>query len=337
MPAGEQYRLVQQRARMAIFAVAALIAPASILASAAPQPPLLSQNEPVPPLPTSVNVDSRKVALGERLFHDPRLSRDDRTACASCHPLNDGGTDRKTHPVTLNATTVALNTTTVYNAALSFRHGWLGDAATLSDFLDRKIGDRNALNNDWASVAERLRQDSAYVVSFRAIYDEAPQASAVRDAVATFIESLVTPDSRFDRFLRGDGSALSAEEQAGYNEFKAHGCIACHQGVNVGGNLFQRFGVFGDYFADRGDDQGAGGGRLLLTGRARDRHVFRVPSLRNVALTPPYFHDGSAATLEDAVRVMAHYQLGQTPHETDVQLIVKFLRTLTGRFRGRDL
>jgi cytochrome c peroxidase len=277
------------------------------------------------------------MALGERLFHDPRLSQDNRTACASCHPLNDGGTDRKTHLVSINNAAVSLNTPTVYNAALSFRHGWLGDTATLGEFLDGKIGDRNAMNTDWSTVAERLRQDGTYVVSFREIYDEAPQASTVRDAVAAFLESLVTPDSRFDLFLRGDSQALTAEEQTGYLEFKAHGCIACHQGINVGGNVFQRFGVFGDYFADRGGDQSGDGGRLLITGRARDLHVFRVPSLRNVALTPPYFHDGSAATLEDAVRVMAHYQLGQIPHEADVQLIVKFLRTLTGRFRGRDL
>jgi cytochrome c peroxidase len=152
-----------------------------------------------------------------------------------------------------------------------------------------------------------------------------------------FERSLITPNSRFDRYLLGDESAITAEEKAGYALFKSYGCVACHQGRNVGGNMFQIFGVMDDYFANRGHITDADYGRFNVTGREEDRFHFRVPSLRNVALTAPYFHDGTAESLDQAVMVMARYQLGVTMPAEDVGLIVKFLGTLTGEYKGQPL
>jgi cytochrome c peroxidase len=151
------------------------------------------------------------------------------------------------------------------------------------------------------------------------------------------MRSLLTPDARFDRYLRGEREAISADEARGYDLFKAYGCAACHQGVNIGGNLFQRFGVFHDPFAERGTTNAADLGRYTVTGRDDDRNVFRVPSLRNVAVTPPYLHDGSVASLDEAVGIMARSQLGRELPEQDINLIVRFLHTLTGVYQGRSL
>ena len=175
----------------------------------------------------------------------------------------------------------------------------------------------------------KLRQDSALAAEFSTIYQDGITNRNIVDATATFTRSLITP-SRFDRYLRGDGQAINSEELRGYERFKSYGCVACHQGVNVGGNMFQKFGVMGDYFQDRGNITSADLGRFNVTKREADKHVFMVPSLRNVELTAPYFHDGSAPTLEAAVEVMFKYQLGRTAPLEDKALIIKFLKTLTG-------
>jgi len=159
------------------------------------------------------------------------------------------------------------------------------------------------------------------------------------DAIATFERTLLTPGSRFDRFLRGDSAAINAREQEGYRHFLDYGCASCHQGALLGGNMYQRFGVMVDYFGRSGADHAVLSdlGRYNVTGREEDRHVFKVPSLRNVEVTAPYFHNGSAQTLEDAVVAMGRYQLGRELSGSDVQAITAFLRTLTGEWEGRTL
>jgi cytochrome c peroxidase len=147
---------------------------------------------------------------------------------------------------------------------------------------------------------------------------------------------LITPNAPFDRFLRGQGQ-LSAQQHRGYETFRDYGCISCHQGKNVGGNMYQRFGIMRDYFADRGEVVAVDFGRYSQTQLEDDRFVFRVPSLRNVALTAPYFHDGSADTLEEAVTTMARYQLGRALAAEQADDIAAFLGTLTGEYRGRPL
>ena len=192
------------------------------------------------------------------------------------------------------------------------------------------------MNATWPELLAKLRADADYRAAFKALYG-GPEREHVLDALATFQRSLLTPDARFDRYLRGERDAITAEEARGYQLFKAYGCIACHQGVNVGGNLFQRFGVFYDPFAARGNAGAADLGRYTITGREDDRKVFRVPSLRNVAVTSPYFHDGSAASLAEAVDIMARSQLGRELPRDDIDLIIRFLRTLTGVYRGQSL
>lgn len=173
--------------------------------------------------------------------------------------------------------------------------------------------------------------------AFKDAYPDGLQAKNIQDAIAAFERSLITPNARFDKYLRGDQTALSADELQGYRLFKQYGCIACHQGINVGGNMFQQFGIMGDYFKQRGNLTEADLGRFKVTNNPADKHFFKVPSLRNIALTAPYFHDGSARTLNDAVDVMFKYQLGRSAPAQDKELIIQFLHTLTGELHGKPL
>jgi cytochrome c peroxidase len=193
------------------------------------------------------------------------------------------------------------------------------------------------MNTSWEELLPKLRADQTYREAFLAVYASGPEPAYVLNALATFERSLLTPDARFDRYLRGDQDALGADESRGYELFKAYGCVACHQGVNIGGNLFQKFGIFYDVFAEEDPVTEADVGRLAITGKEADRHVFRVPSLRNVAITAPYFHDGRAASLEEAVEAMARSQLGRSLTGEEIDLIVAFLRTLTGQYQGQSL
>ena len=188
------------------------------------------------------------------------------------------------------------------------------------------------MGSNWESIIAKLKSDREYTKRFSSVYADGITPDNVRNALATFERSLVTPNSKFDRFLRGERAAISNLEKDGYRRFKSLGCVACHQGVNVGGYMFQSMGVMGNYFKDRKTPvTEADLGRFAVTKREHDKHVFRVPSLRNVELTAPYFHDGSAATLEDAVKTMAKYQLGKDISTEETRAIVAFLKTLTGQ------
>lgn len=294
--------------------------------------------EPIAPLPPAAASDPDKVRLGERLFHDVRLSRGDAVACASCHRLDQGGDDDRARPLShADGAPLAFNAPTVFNAALSFRLNWRGNFRTLEEQNEAVLLDPRLMNTTWEELLAELRADPGYRSAFAAAYGGGPERAYVLDALAAFQRSLLTPGARFDRYLRGQRDAITGAEEHGYRLFKAYGCVACHQGVNIGGNLFQKFGVFGDPPPEPGAVTEADLGRFALTGEERDRHVFRVPSLRNVGVTAPYFHDGRAPTLERAVEVMARRQLGQTLTEQEVGLIVGFLHTLTGQYRGRSL
>jgi len=193
------------------------------------------------------------------------------------------------------------------------------------------------MGSSWPEVIEKLIGSPDYVRAFRQVYGDGILREHVRDSIAEFERSLSTPNSRFDRYLRHHTGAVSSSEQQGYELFKSFGCASYHQGVNIGGNMYQKLGVMAPYFADRGHINRADRGRFNVTGDSRDMYMFKVPSLRNVELTPPYFHDGSAATLQDAVRMMAKYQLGRHLTDHEVELIVEFLKTLTGELNGHPL
>ena len=222
-----------------------------------------------------------------------------------------------------------INTPTVLNSGLNFRQFWNGRAATLEEQAAGPVHNPGEMGSNWQEVLGKLNQDAALLNQFKAIYPDGLQPKNIQDAIATFEHSLVTP-SRFDRYLNGESNAINGEEKQGYQLFKNYGCVACHQGQGVGGNMYQTFGVLGNYFKDKGKVTDADLGRFAVTKNELDRHVFKVPSLRNVELTAPYFHDGSAKTLEEAIDVMFRYQLGRTAPAADKALIVKFLKTLTG-------
>lgn len=294
-------------------------------------------DEPLKPLPDIPEQDPGRVELGRQLFNEKRLSINDSLSCATCHQLDKGGVDDKPMSIGFHGQPVAVNTPTVFNAALNFKQFWNGRADTLEDQVGEVLLSPIEMGNHWPDIIDTLVKDPAYKAAFGAAYRDGVTAANVRNALATYERTLLTPNSRFDRYLKGDTDILSLDEKYGYQRFKDYGCIACHQGVNIGGNMFQKFGVMGDYFQARGNPTEADQGRFLVTGAEEDRHVFKVPSLRNVALTAPYFHDGSAKTLEDAVDVMFTYQLGRIASAEDKRLIILFLKTLTGERGDKPL
>jgi len=301
-------------------------------------PAALLGNEPLAPLPPAPASDPDKARLGEKLFHDVRLSRGGTLACASCHRLDQGGSDNHVRsPSSRDGEPLDFNAPTVFNAALNFRLNWRGNFRTFEEQNEKVLLDPRLMNTTWEELLPKLRADPDYSAAFAAIYGDGPEPAHVLDALATFERSLLTPDARFDRYLRGQRGAITEAEEQGYRLFKGYGCATCHQGVNVGGNLFQRFGIFDDPFSGAHPMSKADLGRFAITGQEEDRHVFRVPSLRNVDVTAPYFHDGRAPTLERAVEIMARTQLGKVLTEQEIGLIVRFLHTLTGVYRGRSL
>lgn len=292
--------------------------------------------EPITPVPRDVALDADKVRLGKMLFHDVRLSHGDTLACASCHLLADGGDDDRARSPGMEGELLDFNAPTAFNVGLNFRLNWRGNFRTLEEQNQAVLLDRHLMNTTWEELLDKLRADEAYRQAFAAAYGSDPAPALVLDALAAFQHSLTTPDARFDRYLRGERDAITPEEERGYQLFKDYGCVACHQGVNVGGNLFQRFGIFYDPF-EQGRDRAADLGRFTITGKEDDRFVFRVPSLRNVAITAPYFHDGRAETLEQAIQEMGRSQLGRVLTAQEIDMIAGFLRTLTGEYQGRPL
>jgi cytochrome c peroxidase len=288
------------------------------------------------PLPQRLALDARKVALGGRLFRDPRLSGDGKVSCLDCHALERGGANAQARSELPGRKPVGVNVPTVFNAAFNFRFGWGGGYEDIGEQIDFAMRAPTVMQSSWAHAVEVLSRSAQERQGFAAAYSGGLTQANLRDALAVYTLSLITPNARFDRYLRGE-LALEPQEQRGYELFRDHGCISCHQGINIGGNMLQRFGVMRDYFAGRSDLQPADMGLFAFTGRAEDRHVFRVPSLRNVALTAPYFHDASAATLEQAATAMARFQLGRELSAEQAGQIAAFLRTLTGELEGKPL
>lgn len=290
--------------------------------------------DPILPVPSPPPLDARKVALGERLFHDVRLSADDNVSCATCHQLGNGGADGRPRSVGIRGRLAEANAPTVFNSALNIKQRWDGGADSLETQIDGPVHDAREMGASWPAIIAKLKADPVYAAAFGAIYGGGIRADSIRNAIATFERSLVTPNSRFDRYLNGETAALTVEEVQGFQLFKSYGCASCHQGANVGGNTFAKLDVMRDYFSDGVPLAPADLGRFRSTGRQDDRHVFKVPGLRMAAVTAPYFHDGSVATLEQAVAIMGAYQLGIEIPAEDVASIVAFLRTLPGQYSG---
>ena len=283
-----------------------------------PAPASNSTDEPITAISSPPTIDPLKVKLGERLFDDPRLSHDNSRSCSSCHDLSTNGASPRRRDIGLDGSELPFNTLTVFNAALSFRFGWEGKVRTAESDVRSSLGNPKIMASSPSEVAEKLGADPEMRNKFVVAYGRRPDAYNIVDAITSFQRTLVTPGSRFDRWLAGDANALSTGELDGYDLFKSLGCVSCHQGVNIGGNLFQRHGIFHPLASP-------------------DPAILRVPSLRNVATTPPYFHDGSAPTLDDAVRKMGRAQLNTLLTDPQVTAIVAFLHSLTGNYRGKPV
>lgn len=294
-------------------------------------------DEPIVPIPEIKISKPQQVELGRFLFNDVRLSKGSQVACASCHSLSMGGADAQMVSTGVNSQKGNINSPSVFNCHLNFRQFWNGRAANLMEQVDGPITNPKEMDFSWEQAINLLKQDPFYVNKFKQAYTEGLTVLNMRKAIVSFEESLLTPNSRFDLFLKGDKTAITKDELKGYQLFKQYGCISCHQGMAVGGNLYQKFGIFGDYFKDRGNITEADYGRFTVTNIEKDRFVFKVPSLRNIALTAPYFHDGSQKTLSEAVKKMMKYQVGRIPEDHEILLIVSFLKTLTGQYQGKSL
>ena len=295
--------------------------------------------EPIKPVPTVIEVNEAKVELGRKLFHDPRLSKNDTISCATCHDLSTGGDDGQVVSSGIEGRTGFVNAPTVFNAGYNFKQFWDGRAHTLKDQIDGPVQNRLEMESIWPDVVTKLFQDEDYPRLFQENYPNDAQSISrenIKDALAEFMRSLITPNSRFDQWLRGNTEALNKQEKEGYALFKRYGCVSCHQGAAVGGNMFQVFGVINDYFRKRGNITDADLGRFNVTGNEVDKHAFKVPSLRMAAHTAPYLHDGSAKTLRDAVDAMFEFQLGREAPDEDKEAIVAFIKTLAGESKNHD-
>ena len=282
--------------------------------------------ELIDPIKPAKVTDAALVELGKKLYFDPRLSKSGFISCNSCHNLSMGGTDNIKTSIGHNWTKGPINAPTVLNSSLNVAQFWDGRAADLKEQAGGPIANPGEMASSHTLSVHILQSIPGYVADFKKVFgSDKVDIDKVTKAIAAFEETLVTPNSRFDKWLKGDKKAITEQELAGYNLFKSTGCIACHNGPAVGGNTFQKMGIVEPYKATTGGD-----GRIAVTGKDADRFNYKVPTLRNVELTYPYFHDGEAATLKEAVDVMGRLQLGRKFTEDENAKIVAFLHTLTG-------
>ncbi|MBK9162137.1 MAG: cytochrome-c peroxidase [Nitrosomonadales bacterium] len=296
--------------------------------SAAPGMALAAgSNEPIQPIAAVKPGKPAVVELGKKLYFDPRLSKSGFISCNSCHNLSMGGTDNLKTSIGHNWQQGPINSPTVLNSGMNLAQFWDGRAADLKAQAGGPIANPGEMASNHELAVEVLQSIPGYVREFKTAFgSDKIDIDKVTEAIAAFEKTLVTPDSRFDKWLKGNKNALSKDELAGYKLFKDSGCTACHNGPAVGGNSFQKLGVVEPYKTDNPAE-----GRIAVTGKDADRFYFKVPTLRNVELTYPYFHDGGAATLGEAVNTMGRIQLGKDFTEEENGRIVAFLKTLTGK------
>ena len=320
---------------IAIAAGLALVASGQLVVTAQ----TVRRSEPLLALPDKMtDVDPARARLGERLFADKRLSGDGTVSCQSCHLPDAGGADPRRHSVSAFGKVRELNSPSIFNVRYNTSGlNWTGGTKDLDAQIAGCIGNTDTMGHDWGKVLKLLAADPAMAAEFKAVFggDEPVSQQNASNAIVSFERSLVTP-SRFDDWLNGSDKAITAQEKTGYAKFKSYGCVGCHSGINVGGNAFVKFSIVGDYYGDRarlgrGAMVEADTGRFVVTGKPQDMHVFRVPSLRNVALTAPYLHDGAVATLDEAIQIMGRYQIGIDIPVGDRWEIAAFLNSLTGK------
>lgn len=294
------------------------------------------QKQAIRPLPDKIETNPAKVALGDKLYHDGRLSKDDTVSCASCHDLAKGGTDQAQFSTGVGGQVGDINAPTVFNSAFNIMQFWDGRAANLEEQADGPPNNPIEMASNWEEIAGKLSQDAEFTQAFTAVYPDGYKKENFVNAIAEYERTLLTP-SAFDKYLRGDQGALSAEQKQGYQVFKDLGCATCHCGVILGGASFEVMGLRDDYYRDRGNPHTPDFGRFNVTKNEADRFRLKVPTLRNIEVTHPYFHDGSTSDLGKAVETMAKYQSGVALSARDRDLIVAFLESLTGEHEGKKL
>ncbi|XCN72306.1 MAG: cytochrome-c peroxidase [Candidatus Electrothrix aestuarii] len=300
----------------------ALFLACAVLATGAVQ----AEQKPVEPITPATGINKEKAELGKKLFFDPRLSKSGFISCNSCHNLSRGGTDNLQTSIGHNWQQGPINAPTVLNSSMNFVQFWDGRAKDLKDQAGGPIANPGEMAFTHSLAEEVLQSIPGYVVEFKGIYGKDKiDIEQVTDAIAEFEKTLVTPNSRFDQWLQGDKNALNADEQAGYKVFQDSGCISCHYGMAMGGGNFYKMGMVEEFKA-----KSPSKGRQDVTGKEEHHFMFKVPTLRNVELTYPYFHDGSAQTLSEAVDTMARHQLGKKFSREENAQLVAFLKTLTG-------
>jgi len=282
----------------------------------------LQGSEPITPIVKLKNIDVQKAKLGEKLFFDARLSRDNTIACVSCHNLASGGDDNLQYSFGINGQKGNMNSPTVLNAVNNFRQFWDGRAKNLQEQASGPIENPIEMGFTFKELIPKLN-DSEYKTLFAKVYKEGITKNSITDAISEYEKTLVTPNAPFDKYLKGDKNALSQKQKEGYELFKSKGCISCHHGVNLGGNLYSKFGVVKD-------SKTTSLGRYNVTHKNRDKYYFKVPTLRNITLTAPYFHDGRTQSLEEAIKIMSQLQLGRYFTQDEVEKIEDFLHSLEG-------
>lgn len=291
------------------------------------------RNEPVKPIQPAVVTEPAKVDLGKKLFFEPRLSMSGIISCNTCHNLSLGGTDNLKTSIGHKWQAGPVNSPTVFNSSLSIAQFWDGRAANLKEQAAGPIQAEIEMAMPHTLAVDVLSSIPGYLELMQQVYGT-PEVNLDRitDAIAAFEETLVTPNSRFDQWLMGDDNAITAKELAGYQLFKNSGCVACHNGEALGGTSFQKMGLVAPY-----ETTSPAEGRSAVTGKDKDRFSFKVPTLRNVELTYPYFHDGEAATLEEATDIMGRLQLGRQYSPEEIDMLVAFMKTLTGELPRLEL
>lgn len=294
-------------------------------------------NAPVQPLPRNAVYDAAKMDLGNALYHDVRLSGDNTLSCATCHGLEDGGCDQLPVSKGIAGQMGPINAPTVFNSAYQFAMFWDGRMSTLKEQAGGPVENPLEMGAKWADVLPKLAADPEFMAKFSAVYPELNDAN-IRDAIAEFERSLVTTNSPFDRYLRGDDTALSADAKRGYELFVQNGCAACHTGKILGGQSYEPMGYREDYFGNLDRPlTDADAGRYNFTKNEADRGKFKVPTLLNVALTHPYFHDAATDNLREAVAIMAEYNAGVALSDSELDALTAFLESLTGEYQGKTL
>ncbi|HRE30683.1 MAG TPA: cytochrome c peroxidase [Candidatus Berkiella sp.] len=275
--------------------------------------------------------DPAKIELGKKLYQEPMFAKDLSASCASCHQLKNAGVDNLPQYIGMNKQVGTVNTPTILNVSLNFRQFWDGRAKSIAEAISDHVQDKSIFDSNWPTIVQHLSENSIYSEDFKKIYPQGITKATIEDALTVYIENLLTINSNFDKFMAGDRNALTNDAQKGFRLFKKYGCIFCHQGPNLGGNLYQRLGIYKDYYADKGPPKKSDLGLYNVTGKPEDKYVFKVPTLRNISRTGPYLHDGSIKTLPEMIQLMAIYQVGQPLRNDEVNSIATFLQSLNGQ------